>query len=466
MANNNYLSTIINVAVDPEKTKYDVVDTLRQMIDNNTDLKSVFNGTISEEDMSAIKLASRNIEDDKDVNYVKDGDNIEVHPLTKSKKMVNLFVKEASKEEARYFTDLYYQEQASRMRVANQIGAIDRGKDQADSTHKVEENKPIDTELTMTYRHYILNQKLIIENDIKGCLSDYSDRMNMGKYAKAIKGIGPVFASVLCSYLDIPDKETLPPDRQNYTVGNWISFAGLNDNNRPWLSDAQAKAYLEEAIEENNGVINEDTVRSLCAKTRWTYDHYYEFCSDKKTGKFKGFTKDKLISASKLVPYNKNLKKTMYLIGQSFIKVQNKSDSLYGKLYKERLEYEINRNERGGNEEYCRKNIGKLKDKNTETYKCYSKGKIPKSQCIMRAQRHTVKILLNHLFCFAWMEKYQELAPLPYVFAVDGCHQDIIPPEVDFFKYLPEDTVKKIKDQIANLDNSDNSKLLKASVGM
>lgn len=441
---NVIMSKIVSKAQEIDSTKADLLELLNQLSDANEDLGNIL-GKASEDDIRevrSIEKESIKLLNDTAVDYKKDGDTIKVKNVEKAKKLVDLYVKEPTREEARYFADLYYQVQDFRIAVSNQISAIDRGQDQDDKTHKDEKQRKnknlIDTPATMAFRHHLLKQLITIENDIKAALSDYSDRMPLGRYCKSIIGIGPIFATVICSGLDIPDKDQLPPEKQQFVVGNWISYCGLNDNNRPWIkSDEEARKMVADAIAENAGIIDDDAVRLLCSKTQWSYEHYYKFCSDRKTGKFKGFNKEDLVKATKLIPYNKNLKKTMFLIGESFVKVQNKEGSLYGYLYKDRLQYEINRNENGGNKEYAanilkKKNFGKT----TEAYKAYIQGKCPKKQLQMRAKRHTVKILLNHLFEFLYLEKFHEPAPIPYAFTLDGIHKDYIEPEVPYSKFL------------------------------
>ena len=437
---------LVQRAMEVDSTKADLLEMLKIFVDSNKDLKDVI-GDISEDDIVDIRvMESNSVSMDEDVEYEKVDGKIKVQPVERAKKIVDLYVNEPTKEEARFFADLYYTWQGHRISLENQIRSIDQGYDQDDKTHKDDKQRKkkgiTSTPATLAYRHHILNQVKAIEDDIKKCLSDYSDRVPMGRYVKAVKGIGPVFATILCSTLDIPDQEDLPVTERMFTVGNWISYAGLNDNNRPWIKqDEKAKALVDEAIEENGGIIDDDAVRILCAKTQWSYDHYYKFCCDRKTGEFTSFTRDKLVKATKMIPYNKNLKKTMFLIGESFVKVQNKPDSLYGRLYKERLQYEIDRNEAGGNVEAAAKALSeKNYDKSTLAYKAYIQGKLPKAQLVRRAERHTVKIFLNHVFEFAYLEKYGKEAPVPYVFTLDGQHKDYIPAEVDPKEFI---TLKK-----------------------
>ena len=437
---------LVETAQDMNTTKADILQIIQMMCSGNNDLKKIFGGEISDEAIEEIRISETANDKLKysEVGYEKNENNEilmdKVVKYKKHKDPVSLYVKEPTKEEARYLSDMYYQVQKFRISIQNQIRAIDQGVDQDDKTHLDSKTRKakgmVDTPATMAFRHDMLDNLLIMEDNVKRCLEEYSDRLSMGKWIKANVGFGPVFATVLCANLDIADPRDRKPTEIMPSVGTWISYCGLNDNNRPWIkNDDLAKKFVDDAIEETTGdpkVITDETVYNLCAKTQWKFDHYKTACTDKKTGKFK-WDREKLIKATKKIPYNADLKKTMYLIGTSIVKNKNRANSYYGKLYKERYEYEAVRNEAGYNEQYCAKALAsKHYSKSTETYKCYSKGKIPSSQINMRAMRWTCKIFLSHLFAYEYENKFGMEAPLPYIFTVDDNHKDLIPPGVPF----------------------------------
>lgn len=127
-------------------------------------------------------------------------------------------------------------------------------------------------------------------------------------------------------------------------------------------------------------------------------------------------------------PWNAELKVLCWKIGESFVKVSNKEDSLYGRIYKERKEWETAKNERGENAETAKKILEDKKfNKATEAYKWYSEGKLPPAHIHARAKRVAVKLFLSHYCHVNWQSTTGEVPPLPYAINILG-HADHIPP--------------------------------------
>lgn len=103
-------------------------------------------------------------------------------------------------------------------------------------------------------------------------------------------------------------------------------------------------------------------------------------------------------------------------ISQSFVKVSNNPNDIYGKIYQQRKAYETLKND---NFEYkeqaleCAKKVGKT----TEAYKYYSIGKLPPAHIQARAERKAVQIFLSHLHKVMYMNEYGKEPPKP--FAID-----------------------------------------------
>ena len=120
-------------------------------------------------------------------------------------------------------------------------------------------------------------------------------------------------------------------------------------------------------------------------------------------------------------PFNAALKLLCWKVGESFIKVSNNPKDFYGKLYKQRKEYEIKKNE---NLEYAEQATHKLATvkigKDTEAYKWYSKGMLPPAHINERAKRWTVKIFLSHLFAVWYQMVNGEKPAIPYAIAIIG----------------------------------------------
>ena len=115
-------------------------------------------------------------------------------------------------------------------------------------------------------------------------------------------------------------------------------------------------------------------------------------------------------------PWNASLKVVCWKIGQSFVKVSGYDDAYYGKLYQQRKEQEVARNESGHNESAAVRKLEVNKiAKTTDAYKSYIIGKLPPAHVDARARRWVVKIFLSHLHQ-VWYEKHHgRPAPRPFV---------------------------------------------------
>lgn len=116
--------------------------------------------------------------------------------------------------EARYLVDSYYQMQENRKRSANQVRALSEGGE----PHGV---------IT-----WLLENSHMLEKQIAGALDVYSRSHPLGKWARSVKGIGPVIAAGLLAHIDL---ERAP------TVGHIWRYAGLDPTSkwekghkRPW----------------------------------------------------------------------------------------------------------------------------------------------------------------------------------------------------------------------------------------
>lgn len=321
-------------------------------------------------------------------------------------------VKNASRQEIRCLVDNYYQIQQKRIALRGQIRAI---RQEADD---------LSTVAFADILEWQLKAQMIQEKGLKDALGKICETSEVGRWLMQIKGIGPTLAAGLMAYFDVTGI--------NYAT-HFMSYAGLNDNNRPWLGVEASRKIVEEVL-GNSKTITDEHLEELSARTKWKYGYLNKACSKfDSEGNLKSRSKSDLIKAISKIPYNKDLKVLMFKIGESFIKVANRG-SLYGKLYKERKVLETQLNEqfhyKDQAEEILRtKNIGK----DTNAYKAYSQGMLPKAQIERRAQRWATKIFVCHLF--EEMYRVQNgTKPEPfYVFTKLG-HKDYIEPEVEFYK--------------------------------
>lgn len=127
-------------------------------------------------------------------------------------------------------------------------------------------------------------------------------------------------------------------------------------------------------------------------------------------------------------PWNARLKSLCWKVGQSFMKFSNHPDCFYGHLYRQRKEYEIKRNEEGGNAEAAAEGAKRV-SKSTDAYKSYSIGKLPPAQIDARARRWAVKIFLSHLQAEWYRRHYNQEPPKPFAIAILGHAHEIKAPE-------------------------------------
>lgn len=391
----------------------------------------------------------------------------------------------SDKKMVRYLVDQYQQSQAYRIKAQNQARSLLQGYDQSTE----DQFSFITKEIKNAEANESLNKKYI---DI------ITDNISVCRWMKSIMGIGPLLSAYLYSAFD--------PKVATYAT-EFLSYAGLNDNNNPWLGTEKATAIVKEAvayrkekfdkittvieesfvgtkykkivtalkkigksnevdycdiIESNEGHLLKDLpidASILPDYVRWLA--YPNSCDDilidyvaaytgrkfsnvkkgainnwkKKKSKTKVPTVDDLTSYLAKPPYNTDLKKRMYLIGESFIKVSNKEKSLYGSIYKQkRIEY-TRKNDAG---EYADQAAGILLEKNIkdpDTRERLESGKLTDGHIMARAKRYAVKLFISHVFEAMYYAEYGEEPPKTYVIAHMG-HHDYIPPEVDYKPYI------------------------------
>lgn len=154
-----------------------------------------------------------------------------------------------------------------------------------------------------------------------------------------------------------------------------------------------------------------------------------------KTNKKVAYKKEELKSYLAKPPYNIDLKVLCWKIGDSFVKRSNHKDSLYGKLYKERKAYELQKNERGDYAEQAKRCLAAKNYKDKETIATYSSGKLPLGHIENRARRWAVSIFISHVFEAMYIDFYHKAPPKIYAIAHLG-HSDYIAPEVPYAKYM------------------------------
>ncbi len=161
-------------------------------------------------------------------------------------------------------------------------------------------------------------------------------------------------------------------------------------------------------------------------------------------------------------PFNADLKKLLFLLGESFVKVKSNKNDVYGRLYEQRKEILWQNNLSG---DYKDAALNELKNKkyskDTNAFKWYSglinpewarsrwesesKPKfpvtlpkksmegtglpmLPPAHIHARARRWVCKLFLSHLFEVMYVHEHGELPNEPFVLSMDGHNRKIEAP--------------------------------------
>lgn len=417
------MSSVYEMLANPDVSKADVLKFIKDITDKSPDLIEIF-GEVSDDmisevmnNESVIPNSKNDIYDfveDADENSVIDENEFKILNVAKmSKDVITSIVSVPSKEEARYLEDIYYQMQRKRIVIENQLRALRQGFDTEVENHEVGSKNG-------KFLEWYLYNIGLLESQIKKALEKFSDSNYLTKWAKANIGIGPVISTCLVANLEL---------KENTHASSWWDYCGLNNNNRPWLGKEKSTKIVNDLISKYDGKISDEMVMELSGITKWKYS-YYEAKAKDEAGKW---NKNDLIKATSMIPYNKNMKVLMYKIGHSFHLCKNNPDSLYGRLYKERFDYETMKNERGDYADQAAKILAsKNFSKTTSAYKFYSEGKLPPAHIVQRCERYVTKMFISHLYEAAYYNKYGVMAPNPYVLCFCEGHTDYIGPEVPY----------------------------------
>jgi hypothetical protein len=315
-------------------------------------------------------------------------------------------------ENIRSAVQAYYQIQSMRINIGGKIRAIQQEKSATGNQ--------------LTILQWLYNNELGIENELKKALDKWSSGNVVASWCRQILGIGPVIASGLVTYFDI--------DRAN-SVSHFYSYSGLNDNNDPWLGREKASQMVRKYCREEK-VTNDDLLAlSQDPACKRSMAKLVKYASD--PDKPGTYSRSRLISNLAKPPYNADLKVLLWKLGESFVKQSNKPGSLYGRIYKERFLLESQKNESGEYAEQAAQYLSaKSYNKQTESYKAYSQGKLPKAQLYARAKRYALKIFVSHLFEEMYRVRYNAPGPNPYAIVYQE-HVDMFGPEVEFTPFDP-----------------------------
>jgi len=167
-----------------------------------------------------------------------------------------------------------------------------------------------------------------------------------------------------------------------------------------------------------------------------TVGHIWSYCGYNPTARWEKGQKR---------PWNADLKRICYLIGESFIKVQNNPRDHYGKIYVTRKKLEQEANDFFFYADQAAATLqSKRFGKDTEAFKHYSVGKLSPAHVHARARRYAVKFFLAHLQEVWYELETGKKPPNPFVMEHLG-HVDLIKPP----NWPMEDEVNLTEEEVA-----------------
>jgi len=147
---------------------------------------------------------------------------------------------------------------------------------------------------------------------------------------------------------------------------------------------------------------------------------------------FAGLNPDAEWARGQKRPWNADLKKLCWKIGESFVKTSGIEGSHYGPVYAARKVQEKERNAAGVLAAQAKVKLDWFKiGKDTDAYAAYSQGKLPPAQLHARAKRYAVKLFMAHYFKVGYFLHHARKAPKPYVLEHLGHTHYLEPPNTD-----------------------------------
>jgi len=305
-----------------------------------------------------------------------------------------------SKDEVRFLVSSYYAIQEMRKLVNNRAEAL------------IKRNDPA------SIFHFISSGVEITEKNILKFLTVASNTHEIGRWAESIRGIGPVISAGLLAHIDI---------NKAPTVGHIWRFAGL-DPTLTWLGREKSEKLVNDLVGRGTKATDAQFIEIATAANRKVDSlmrQVQAFAESKGTGSY--LTKSHIIKTLAKRPWNADLKLICWKAGDSFVKVSNHKDDIYGHEYAARKLVEIQKNEAG---EYAQQAKVKAKQvgKDTDAYKAYSQGILPPGHIHARATRYAVKLFLSHWHHVAYESTFGTPPPKPYILNQDGHTHYLAPP--------------------------------------
>lgn len=347
--------------------------------------------------------------------------------------------------QARWLVDYYYAVQDYRIQASGQARAVSQDADQG----------------TVELAAHIAGNMAGIEEEIKKALGEYAKNSVPGQWALSIVGIGPVLAAGLLAHIDIAKAPT---------AGHIWRFAGLDPSVKwhgtknigelvrsareaestdwhafVWICKAlsyrpghvlRAAKLIEETVHMDEATAVYDRFggdKRLIEKISLEGDNVLLQLGDPAPAFADVYADAKLdwkaIQAflSKR-PWNGDLKVLCWKIGDSFVKQSGHENCLYGHVYRQRKEQEVERSAAGLFADQAAASLAERKIKDKDLRETYESGQLPAGRLDLRARRYAVKLFLSHLQYVMYEDRFGEPPPKPYILTQEGGHAHFIAP--------------------------------------
>ena len=342
--------------------------------------------------------------------------------LAKVSKSIKKSVVNVGREELRFLVDAYYQAQDARIAAQGQLRAVQQGYDEVSDARNE------------TALWWLVQNKQNEENQLKNLLNEYVKSNPVGVWCSSIMGIGPVIAASMLAYFDISKCNS---------YNQFWSYAGLNDNINPWLGKAKADKWVDNWIanhpDEKSKNLSDNIIYDICEEFhRPNFVNIKRMACDQKKLEKDGtelLTEKSVKAYLAKPPYNKKLKTQCWKIGESFLKVKNKPNSLYGKLLTERIVYEKMNNDAKAYADQAARILETTNVKDKKLRETLESGRLSDGHILLRCKRWATKIFIAHLFEAMYYDYNGQEPPVPYTIAYQG-HKDYIYPEVDYHEII------------------------------
>ena len=338
--------------------------------------------------------------------------HVSTDPIARLNKDLRDAAKLMNRREARYLVDLYYQVQKPRKAAGEQI----------DRCWEAEE--PTDL---LRWSHA---NSMRVEEDIRAVLGAFAGEYAVGQWLQGICGIARVLSAGLLATFDVRERMIGPCDEckdkwQDKANGKGRRvFRPLNGT-----PDSDGNLLFEcTGLKKKNEMCGTHKIINIHKDGRKSSKGIMRRATAGTFLRFAGQDPTMVWEKNQPRPWNAQAKVLCYLVGESFVKVQNNDKDIYGKIYAKRKAQEIAFNEElrfADQAEVKAKQVGK----GTDAYRWYSKGKLPPAHIHARARRYAVRIFLSHFHHICHVDYYGKEPPIPYVFEhSEKNHTHYIPP--------------------------------------